>query len=382
MSRRALTRLIRRSMSGDSEAFSELYKIFINTIYFNVNSTLIDKGEVEDAVQQVVLALHKGLPNLESPYAFHSYLYRITINVCNKYNKKEAKQRTSELTELEEATIADKGELPPERLERKELDKQVRLFIDRLPEKQRYALVLYYYYDMSYKKIAEIMDSSVTVVGSNINRAKKKLKEMLEDYENGLRGNAESEIRFRGISVDVLLASSLAASINNSLQPAAAEQIWGKCVELAPEIAVGALIAKVKIPALTAIIVGLLATGAVVAAAVFGIQYAGSHQSVFSGPAAVQTEFIPEYVSINFVNSDLGYPETNNPIRAEIVLSEGFPVEWRITDAAGTMLFAGTSTIIERNVFDSLPVGTYEVEWLVSNEEGNTGTAAREFSIM
>jgi len=384
LSKRALARLISKSMRGDAEAFAEVYRIFINTIYFNVSTTLTDKSETEDAVQQVVLSLHRGLPQLKSPYAFHSYLYRITMNVCNKYNKKEAKQRYSTLEEVEEELSDESTNTPSEEFEIKERDELVRMFIGRLPEKQRYTLVLYYYYNLSYKSIAEAMNTSVTVVGSNINRAKKNMKQMLEEHEKRARSTAEGDETFQGASLDSVFAAGVTIAVNSALEPSAAELLWQKCVELAPEITVGVAVAKIKLATLTAVVAGIAAACIVVGAGVMMIQQANiSQQSGSQGTTSTthQTWFIPEYVSIDYESRSASDPETYNPIHAEITLSEGTPLEWRIIDAQETLLARGTGSTIEQTVFDSLRAGVYRAEWTIENDVGNSGVAYRLFTI-
>ena len=376
--------MISRSMKGDPEAFAEVYRIFINTIYFNVSSTLIDKSDTEDAVQQVVISLHKGLPKLKSPYAFHAYLYRITVNVCNKFNRKEAKHQHSTLEEVEEELFDEETRTPPEELDLKERDELVRYFVAQLPEKQRYTLVLFYYYDMPYKDIAKILDTSVTVVGSNINRAKKNMKQMLEEHESRRKAAEEEEYSFQGVSMDSVFAVGVVAAVDDSIMPSAAELLWHRCVELAPEIAAGTVIAKMKATAIAAVIGGILAASLVIGVAVVTIN--GINNVVgppLNGSTTItqQTWFIPDHVFINFTSSNSEHPDTYNPVFAEIELSEGEPTEWRIMDSHENILASGTGWIIEKSYFDNLHNGTYKVEWTIVNQDGDSGIAYREFNI-
>lgn len=384
LSQRALARIIKKSMRGDAKAFAELYKIFIKTIQYNVSNSLTNKSDVEDAVQQVVISLHKGLPKLKSPYAFHSYLYRITMNVCSSYNEKDGKQRHSSLEEVEEDLVDTRSEAPPLELERKENDELVRQFISKLPEKQRYALLLYYYYDMSYKDIAEVMGTTVTVVGSNINRAKKNLKRMLEEYEKRMNAadDDDSDMSFLGVTLDSMFVAGFASAVDNVLEPSAIEMLWQKCVERAPEIAVSVPLLHGKLAALRAVLAGLLAMGVVIGAGTVVIRYAIDSQAGQGNPLSVEQNdpFIPDSVSIIF-SSAPDYPDTYNPAGASIELSEGFPLSWCILDASGSVVAEGDSPTIAVEVFEALGAGVYQVKWEISNYEGNTGFAYRKFTI-
>jgi RNA polymerase sigma-70 factor (ECF subfamily) len=348
---------------------------------------LANSVEIEDAVQQIVISLHKGLPNLKSPYAFHSYLYRVTSNVCSKFNQREASRRYTTLEELEFELVDEKSTPPPLALEQKDDDELVRYFISRLPEKQRYTLLLYYYYDLPYKEIAEALDTSVTVVGSNISRAKKNLKRMLEEHENNQAKAQESELSHKGVAVDAMFVAAFVSGTEKAIGPAHANILWQKCVELAPQLAAGAS-------------TGPFAVNAIIAGVVAMVMVAGGVALVLNRPQDVaeppppiveqlaQEEvvqllpFIPDYVSINMESSLPYYPETCNPQSASIELSEGFGVSWLIRSQSGSVLAEGTSQTIDREIFLLLDLGTYSIEWTVSNDEGSTGTAHREFIII
>ena len=386
LSKRALAQLIRKAMKGDAEAFSKLYKLFFNTIYYNVSNTLFNKSDTEDAVQSVVLLLYKGLPRLKSPYAFHSYLYRITMNVCNEYNQKEARQQLYSQADGEEGAV-DTSDVLLDGIVRKQREALVRSFIDQLPEKQRYALLLYYYHDLSYKGIAEAMDTSVTVVGSNINRAKKNIKQMLEEHENKAAEDHKGDKALRGGKLDSVFASAMAITVESASAPGSLEVVWEKCIERAPEIATSTLAAGTQLASLKTLLIAALTTTVVVGGGFLGIKFAldasddaGITQS--SVTTIQQNVFVPEHVSINFVS---GYAENSDAItsiHAVIELSEGFPLDWQVKDATGTIVSYGTGSIIQHAVFDALSAGTYTVEWRISNDAGDIGMAYNHITII
>lgn len=385
LSKRALARLIRKGMKGDAKAFADLYQIFINTIYFNVSSTLIDKNDIEDAVQEVVVTLHKSLQKLKSPYAFHSYLYRITINVCNKYNQKGLKQQHGTLEEIEDELVDEKAESPSREFERKERDELVRQFIAKLPDKQRYALLLYYYHDLPYKSIAEALDISVSAVSSNINRAKKSMKHMLEEHENGLTNGAEGDESFKGTSLDSLFTAGFASAVTNALDSEQAEVLWQQCVERSPELAVSTAGDKTAASVTKALVASIIAALFILGAIIIATQLAPDTQmtsSQSSDSVSQQNLFIPEHVEIVFESSNPDYPESFNPVYAEIELSEGYPLEWLITNEDGEIVAQGAGDDIDQSVFDALALGVYQLEWRISDTDGATGIAYRAFEIV
>ncbi|MDR1358047.1 MAG: sigma-70 family RNA polymerase sigma factor [Coriobacteriales bacterium] len=383
-------------MKGDERAFAELCRIFINTIYYNVSNALYDKGETEDAVQQVMISLHKGIGSLKSPYAFHSYLYQITANVCSRYNRKEARRRHCTPEDMEQEPVDEKNVTPHQAFEHKERDELLRLFIARLPEKQRYTLLLYYYYDLSYKRIAEAMDTSVTVVSSNINRAKKNMKRMIEEHEGESSDATGRKGSLKGVSLDALSSAAASSALEHAVEPGRAELLWQNCSELfskaaaeASVVAVEAAVATKLSDAVRVLLSGVAAAGAVALVGAVLLLSAPEPQELQSKadpppppPLVHSSPFIPEIVSIDMVSSNPEYPETCNPARAELILSEGIPLEWCIKDEAGTVVSEGTTAVVDTAVFAAIGVGSYQMEWTVSHETGDRGVALRSFAII
>jgi len=391
-----LARLIKKSMKGDLKAFNEVYKVFIKTIYFNVSCSLNDKADIDDAVQQVVISMFKGLSQLESPYAFHSYLYRITNNVCWNFNQKEEKHRHSSITELEEELVDDKSITPEESWEKTQDIEMVRKFISKLPEKQRYALMLYYYYDMTYKDIAEAMDSDINVVGSNIYRAKQNIKQMWEEYDvkatktehvertepaEPVKSDKLAELDHQHASYSVF-AIGLAGYIDTIVEPSKIEALWKICTISAPELFVVGVAIEAKQATLKTVVTSVVAAVTVACLGIVAFQNIVHDQATPDHGEQVQPAlFIPEEVSIVFLGTTPNAPEIYNPTGASILLSEGTPQTWRILDSAKNEVAQGAGSTFNQNIFENLPEGTYLVEWTIADDNGNTGIARREFII-
>ncbi len=91
--KKALTKLISKGMSGDEGAFIALFERSVKEIYYLANALLDNKAETDDVVQEVAIALYKGMTKLQSPYAFTSFLVAATRNVCMSHNRKQMRHR-------------------------------------------------------------------------------------------------------------------------------------------------------------------------------------------------------------------------------------------------------------------------------------------------
>jgi len=203
------------------------------------------------------------------------------------------------------------------------------------------------------------------------------MKQMLEDNENRAIGAPEGDETFKGTSLDSIFAAGIGVAVDTALEPSAAAALWQKCVDHAPEIAVGVAVAKFKITALTAIIAGIAAASIVIGAGIMMAQFAYNSQPGSGDSMSIthQTWFIPDFVSINYQSRDASDPETYNPIFAEIELSDGFPVEWRIIDSNEITIAQGSGGSIEQRYFDPLRAGVYRAEWKIENAAGDSGVA-------
>ena len=105
-----------------------------------------------------------------------TWLYRIAVNVS--LNRVSAKKRQSEPLDARQH-VDTRTESPSERLIGAERDARVRAAIAQLPRKQRVALILRMYHEMSHQEIADVVGGSVGAVKANVFHALQNLKKRL-----------------------------------------------------------------------------------------------------------------------------------------------------------------------------------------------------------
>ena len=169
--------LIHRCQAGDEEAFAALFHHHKNLVYKTAYLILDSADEAEDVLQEVFLQVHKSLYTFQpSKGAFTTWLHRITVNHCLNRRRKQHPS----ILPLDEATptsLTDHLPSSESRLGEKQVVQQA---LSRLSGKLRTAVILRYYWDLTYAEIAQILRIPVGTVKSRLYLGLKTLRKKLE----------------------------------------------------------------------------------------------------------------------------------------------------------------------------------------------------------
>ena len=151
--------LWRQFKSGREEALVYLYRTYVNVLYNYGCQFTNQKETVRDAVQEFFIELIRNRQNLSDTSSIKFYLFRSFRRKLVRVLKKENKFAKEELTEKPGFQISHNPEM---RYIKDQLDvEQKKLLKEKfscLPEKQREALLLYYYEGLSYEEIAKLFE--------------------------------------------------------------------------------------------------------------------------------------------------------------------------------------------------------------------------------
>lgn len=170
--------LIEKTISGDKVAFRKLYDVYKGKVYATAKNITKDEKAAEDILQEVFVTVYTKLYKLKKAAAFEVWLYKIVINSCNNYFRKNKRSITCEDSIIENLS-GEAGEMPNEIIERKEAYIELKSCIDRLSDKLKICIIFYYFNDMSIKEIADILNCSEGTVKSRLFKAKKNLEKDL-----------------------------------------------------------------------------------------------------------------------------------------------------------------------------------------------------------
>ncbi len=177
--------LVEDVKKGNIDAFEDIVKKYENKVYGIVFHMMKNQNEVEDLAQEVFLKVYKNLDRFKGDSSLYTWIYKITVNLClDELKKRKNIIYLDEKISVEEGEI-DK-ELPSnersqeELYEDKELKENLHRCINKLPDKQKMMIVLRDIKGFSYDEIAKITNNKIGTVKSQINRARLKLKELLD----------------------------------------------------------------------------------------------------------------------------------------------------------------------------------------------------------
>lgn len=141
---------------------------------------LSDKEDINDVVQEIFIKVYKNIESFDIKRKFSSWLYRIAHNeLINALKKK--KRKTLSLLDLDVfLPYYYKDEDLDEKIDKKRMQEIIDKCLDDLDFKYQEPIVLYYFEELSYKEISDVMEIPVSTVGIRIKRAKEKIKLICE----------------------------------------------------------------------------------------------------------------------------------------------------------------------------------------------------------
>ena len=159
------------------DEIERILKTYGDTIYRMAFIQVKNQDAADDIYQNVCMKLLKQNVYIEPEEHLKAWLLRTTIHCCKDYWKSSWIQRIS-------------WESPSEKEESYEAIKEeqgagyITECVQRLPEKYRTIIHLYYYEEYSQKEIAEMLRMKENTVASRLARGREKLKKMLEKEEH------------------------------------------------------------------------------------------------------------------------------------------------------------------------------------------------------
>jgi RNA polymerase sigma-70 factor (ECF subfamily) len=173
--------LVERAGRGDAHAFRLLMMRHLPKVVALARRMLGDADEAEDVAQEAMLRLWNHAATLQVTDAgIGGWLYRVASNLALDRIRARKPGGADDLDSLTVSAEQERG------LSERELARRVEAALQSLPERQRLALVLCHYEEMSMAEAGGILGISVEAVESLLSRARRTLRAALEKEWRGL----------------------------------------------------------------------------------------------------------------------------------------------------------------------------------------------------
>ncbi|WP_246945784.1 RNA polymerase sigma factor [Bacillus pinisoli] len=172
--------LILKAKQGNNMAFQQLIELYYPIVERFAYQLGNRRDEIDDITQEVFIRVYRFLDQF-SKAKFTTWLYKITLNVTRDMARKKT-QNERKLFKIQLQPVDDYPEVEASLLQNEE-DRLLHISIQRLNEKYRVPIILFYFHDKKYEEIAEILSISLSSVKTRLLRGKTMLKKLMEEEE-------------------------------------------------------------------------------------------------------------------------------------------------------------------------------------------------------
>ncbi len=168
--------IIQLIQKGEIDQFQRLVERYNQPILNLCFRYLGNREDAHDAAQDIFLKAFQHLFRWSPRAKFFTWLYRIAINHCQnqlRYRKLRQWFSLSDNGPFDVQDLPDSSLLNQSSLEREEEEAAIQQTLSRLSNKDRQVLILFYFLDLSYQEIAEILAISLPAVEARLFRARK-----------------------------------------------------------------------------------------------------------------------------------------------------------------------------------------------------------------
>jgi len=179
--------LIQEILSGNLALFRQLLERHQALVFRTCIGFVHHKEDADDLTQEVFIQAYQSLASFKGDSEFSTWLYRIAVNRALNYTRDRQKKSIFDRLDtfftggktVQSSFEGASEENPEQQFIHNEERELIAKALEKLPEKQRVAIVLSKYDDMSQREIANVLNTTEGAVEALLQRAKTTLRKEL-----------------------------------------------------------------------------------------------------------------------------------------------------------------------------------------------------------
>jgi RNA polymerase sigma-70 factor (ECF subfamily) len=171
--------LVRQALDGRPQAYEELVRRWAGRVTALCHAKLGRADAADDMAQEALMRGYRALHSLVEPEKFGPWLCGIAVRACLDWLKSKARTQIpfSALgpDRQPESFLSSRADAQ----ERADELQQLTVEVEALPEQYREVLMLYYYDDVTYRDLADMLGVSPATINARLTKARAILRERL-----------------------------------------------------------------------------------------------------------------------------------------------------------------------------------------------------------
>ncbi|MBS4537974.1 sigma-70 family RNA polymerase sigma factor [Clostridium sp. D2Q-11] len=177
--------IVEQINKGDIEAFRLLVDKYKDRVFSCAYKFTGDYLEAQDLSQEIFLKIYRNIKSFNNQSKLSTWIYRVSTNMCIDWKRKNQKKLDLIINNFSGNTEISDNILPETDIIQKEDRNGIRSKIESLPNIYKETLILYHFYEMSYKDISKELKISEKTVDTRLYRGRRLLREHLNKYSYG-----------------------------------------------------------------------------------------------------------------------------------------------------------------------------------------------------
>ena len=159
---------------GDMHSFEQIVFRYQHKAWRIAYHFLGDSAEAEDVAQEAFIKIFEAAPRYSPTAAFQTYFHRVVVSLCIDLSRKKHPISPDSI-----ADIVDNALPVIDGIVNEEQNREIREALYKLPQRQRAAVILRYFEDLSCRDISSAMGATEKSVERLLSRARTSLELLL-----------------------------------------------------------------------------------------------------------------------------------------------------------------------------------------------------------